>query len=193
MGHWGPKALCLPLALTPASCLQLTQIVCALVILLFNVHLLPLFFRLFTQVHLLIDGSVQGQSITNPATQRDRIQKLHRLFIYWGSRTWNSYFPVSYVTSGNHPSPSSFRWKIESSDTTKFYWFLLRVLDQVDLVTSNPFDEMLNFVNSSYSCRHFLLLTYTLIPVSFTYNVKVYHHQEISFSTSGNIKDNSSL
>ena len=33
-------------------------------ILLFNAHLLPLFFRLFTQVHLLIDGSVKGQCIT---------------------------------------------------------------------------------------------------------------------------------
>ena len=63
VGHWGPKALCLPLALNSASCLQLTQTVCALVILLFNVHLLPLFFRLFALVHLLIDGSVEGQSI----------------------------------------------------------------------------------------------------------------------------------
>ena len=44
--------------------LQLTQAVCALVILLFNANLLPLFFRLFTQVHLLIDGSVEGQYIT---------------------------------------------------------------------------------------------------------------------------------
>ena len=35
-----------------------------LVILLSNIHLLPLFFRLFTQVHLLIDGSVEGQYIT---------------------------------------------------------------------------------------------------------------------------------
>ena len=35
-----------------------------LVILLFNALLLPLFFRLFTQVHLLIDGSVEGQYIT---------------------------------------------------------------------------------------------------------------------------------
>ena len=34
-----------------------------LVILLFNVHLFPLFFHLFTQVHLLIDGSVEDQSI----------------------------------------------------------------------------------------------------------------------------------
>ena len=34
-----------------------------LVILFSNVHL-PLFFRLFTQVHLLIDGSVEGQYIT---------------------------------------------------------------------------------------------------------------------------------
>ena len=35
-----------------------------LVILLFNIHLLPLFFHLFTQVHLLIDGPVEGQYIT---------------------------------------------------------------------------------------------------------------------------------
>ena len=35
-----------------------------LVILLSHAHLLPLFFRLFTQVHLLIDGSVKGQYIT---------------------------------------------------------------------------------------------------------------------------------
>ena len=63
VGHWGPKALCLPLALTQASFPQLAQAVCVLVILLFNVHLLPLFFRLFTQVHLLIDGSVEGQYV----------------------------------------------------------------------------------------------------------------------------------
>ena len=36
-----------------------------LVILLSNGHLLPLVFRLFTQVHLLIDGSVEGQYITS--------------------------------------------------------------------------------------------------------------------------------
>ena len=35
-----------------------------LVILLSNAHLFALFFRLFTQVHLLIDGSVEGQYIT---------------------------------------------------------------------------------------------------------------------------------
>ena len=34
------------------------------VILLSHDHLLPLFFRLFTQVHLLIDRSVEGQYIT---------------------------------------------------------------------------------------------------------------------------------
>ena len=65
VGHWGPKALCLPLALNSASCLQLTQAVCAQVILLFDVHLFLLFFRLFAQVHLLIDGSVEGQYLTN--------------------------------------------------------------------------------------------------------------------------------
>ena len=64
VGHWGPKALCLPLALISASWPQLTQAVWVLVILLFNVHLLPLYFRLFTQVHLLSDGSVEGQYVT---------------------------------------------------------------------------------------------------------------------------------
>ena len=39
-----------------------------LVILLFNFQLLPLFFRLFTQVHLLIDGSVECQYITESAS-----------------------------------------------------------------------------------------------------------------------------
>ena len=68
VGHRGPKALCLPLTLNLASCLQLTPTgsnrLGHMVILLFNVHLLPLFFRLFTQVHLLIDGSVEGQYVT---------------------------------------------------------------------------------------------------------------------------------
>ena len=64
VGHGGPKPHCLPLALNSASCPQLTQAICVLVILLFNVHLLPLFFRLFTQVLLLIDGSVEGQYVT---------------------------------------------------------------------------------------------------------------------------------
>ena len=64
VGHWGPKVLCLPLALNSASCLQLTLAICPLVILLFNIHLLPLFFRLFTEVHLLIDSSVKGQYVT---------------------------------------------------------------------------------------------------------------------------------
>ena len=35
-----------------------------LVILFSNAHTLPLFFHLFTQVHLFIDGSVEGQYIT---------------------------------------------------------------------------------------------------------------------------------
>ena len=70
VGHWGPKALGLPLALNSASCPQLSPTpidssrLWHLVIYLFNVHLLPLFLRLFTQVHLLINGSVEGQYIT---------------------------------------------------------------------------------------------------------------------------------
>ena len=41
------------------------------------VHLLPLFFRLFTQVHLLIDGSVEGQYITCARNiyQKDKITR----------------------------------------------------------------------------------------------------------------------
>ena len=61
----GRKSLVCRLILMLASYLQLTQAICALVILLFNAHLLPLFFRLFTQVHLLIDSSVKGQYITH--------------------------------------------------------------------------------------------------------------------------------
>ena len=64
VGLWGPKYLCLQLAHILASCFQLTQTVSTLVILFFNIHLLPLFFRLFTQVHILIDRSVEGQPIT---------------------------------------------------------------------------------------------------------------------------------
>ena len=65
MGHWGPKALSLQAGShTSASSLQLTRTVWHLVILLFNARLLSLFFRLFTQVHLLIDGSVEDQYIT---------------------------------------------------------------------------------------------------------------------------------
>ena len=100
VGHWGPKALCLPLVLTWASCLPLSQAVCALVILLFNVHLLPLFFRLFTQVRLLIDGSVEGQSITLcPITKYLKtiyllscfIVESVLLFVYGESMWWNGY------------------------------------------------------------------------------------------------------
>ena len=64
VGHWGPKALRFPLALNSATFPQLTQTVCALVTWLFHIYLLPLFFRLFTLAHLLIDGLVEGQSIT---------------------------------------------------------------------------------------------------------------------------------
>ena len=52
------------LFLTLASCLQLSQTIWATGYIIFYVHLLQLFFRLFTQVHLLINGSVEGQYIT---------------------------------------------------------------------------------------------------------------------------------
>ena len=63
-----------------------------LVILLSNIHLLPLFFRLFTQVHLLIDGSVEGQYITyslqmirNPFAKRDILTMTLDYIWWWGS------------------------------------------------------------------------------------------------------------
>ena len=49
---------------------QLTQAVCVRVRFLFDVHLLPLFFRLFTLVHLLIDGSVESQYGTVVAIEK---------------------------------------------------------------------------------------------------------------------------
>ena len=58
VGHWEPKALRLPLALTLASCPQLTQAVCVLVVFLFDVHLLP---RIYTGASLdwqLCRGSI---------------------------------------------------------------------------------------------------------------------------------------
>ena len=58
VGHWGPKALCLPLALISASCLQLTRTAPGTWL---YYCLTFTCFRLFTQVHLLIDGSVEGQ------------------------------------------------------------------------------------------------------------------------------------
>ena len=55
----GSKPSVCKLILTPASYLQLIQTVCAPGYIIVYVHLLPLFFRLFPQVHLLIDGSVE--------------------------------------------------------------------------------------------------------------------------------------
>ena len=66
VGHWGPQALSLQ-ADSHAGILSPTDSNRPghLVILLSHAHLLPLFFRLFTQVHLLIDGLVEGQYITH--------------------------------------------------------------------------------------------------------------------------------
>ena len=65
VGHWGPKAI------QSASWFSRWHPVSNwleppghLVILFSYFHLLLLFFRLFTQVHLLTDGSVEGQYIT---------------------------------------------------------------------------------------------------------------------------------
>ena len=60
VGHWGPKAQS---PLSAAGSHQLTRTVCAPGYII-NAHLLPLFFHLFTLVHLLIDGLVEGHHIT---------------------------------------------------------------------------------------------------------------------------------
>ena len=89
--------------LNSASCLQLTQAVYALVILLFNVHLLPLF--LFTQVHLLIDGSVEGQYIAHRHTCMifDYYFKDPLWYLMWPTSLWahyNLYLLTSFVGWG---------------------------------------------------------------------------------------------
>ena len=53
-----------------------------LLILLSNAHLLPLFFCLFTQVHLLIDGSVKGQYITLCCIFCNNISICLKSFVY---------------------------------------------------------------------------------------------------------------
>ena len=93
VGHWGPKALRLLLALNSVSCPQLTPNAtgtrtdsnwlkpCVAPGYIFVWHRpascgrmhrpdahVSLFYRLFTQVHLLIDGSVEGQYVTNRNT-----------------------------------------------------------------------------------------------------------------------------
>ena len=71
LNHWSPRAQSPQSAswFSRFGILSPTDSNCPrhLVILLPDIHLLPLFFRLFTQVHLLIDGSVEGQYITGEA------------------------------------------------------------------------------------------------------------------------------
>ena len=78
-GSLRAQVLCLELVLTPlASCLQLdSSRLRHLVILLSHAHLLLLFFRLFTQVHLLIDGSVEDHYITNGNFINWKVKGLH--------------------------------------------------------------------------------------------------------------------
>ena len=55
-----------------------------LVILFSKIHLLRLFFRLFTQVHLLIDGSVEGQYITIVITKvKDSNHVISEFKLWW--------------------------------------------------------------------------------------------------------------
>ena len=91
----GRKPSVCKLILMLASYLQLTRTVCALVILLFNVYLLPLFFHLFTQVHLLIDGSVEGQYITHV----DRNTKCTSIRFNYTSNTYRYWISISRLNS----------------------------------------------------------------------------------------------
>ena len=81
-----------------------------LVILLFNVHLFPLFFRLFTQVHLLIDGSVEDQYVTKIPEKfvrlilQDRFWVVHMPFVRIVKLKFLAQFPVDQLA---HPVVSS--------------------------------------------------------------------------------------
>ena len=67
VGYWGPKALCLPLTLNSAYCLQLTPRAPGYIIV--YVHLFPLFFRLFTQEHLWLTARSRVNMLQwNPLT-----------------------------------------------------------------------------------------------------------------------------
>ena len=63
VGHWGPRPLqdCSHFGILVSDCLTAAS---SLSIFFLIVHLLPRFFGLFTQVHLLMDGSVKGHYIT---------------------------------------------------------------------------------------------------------------------------------
>ena len=81
-----------------------------LVILLSKVHLLPLFFRLFTQVHLLIDGSVEGQYITYFSPNKAKL-----LFSAFFFNSWTqTQHETGYFEKGIAPFPTprcSSYWK----------------------------------------------------------------------------------
>ena len=70
-----------------------------LVILLFNDHLLPLFFRLFIQVHLLIDSSVEDQNITLFLYYKDTSMETHS--------PDNEQFPIQHLL---------FKWQVVQID-----------------------------------------------------------------------------
>ena len=59
----GPKPSYLPLALTLASCPQLTQAVCVLVIFLFDIHLLPLIYTGASLDWRLCRGSIRNTHV----------------------------------------------------------------------------------------------------------------------------------
>ena len=80
VGHWGPKpSVWSWFSLRWHSIFNSTPTVWALGISYSLVHLLPLFFRLFTQVHLLIDGSVKGQYVTDSVIKKIWKQKSYKL------------------------------------------------------------------------------------------------------------------
>ena len=69
VGHWGPKALSLQAGSHFGIPLSTEFDPPGHLLILFSiVHLLPQFFRLFTQMHLSIDSSVEGQYITGGET-----------------------------------------------------------------------------------------------------------------------------
>ena len=94
-GHWGPQSPQSASWFSPwhpvSDWLEVPR---HLVILFSNIHLLPLFFSLFTQVNLLIKGLVEGQFITTALIFLFLVMSMAR---EWSNVLENYYFIPTHV------------------------------------------------------------------------------------------------
>ena len=95
VGHWA-KALCLPwvsgiLSPTGPNWLWPPRAHGYMIV---SSSLLPLFFRLFSQVHLLLDSSVEGQYVTETGREGERERESLRKeqLVCWGQKCYNQFY-----------------------------------------------------------------------------------------------------